>query len=152
VQPVRLSLVDGSPYLWAWDTEDAIIKRYDLGRFADVALAPSVTGAPANVASTVKGRLIGAFAGVSRERGMRVVLRAAPTLTPLLRNRTLGRAQRMTELSDGGLRNTFNTSGAEGVLRWVLSFGKKMTVEGPKELRGEVERELRGASLRYRKQ
>lgn len=42
-QPIRLVLVEGEPYLWAWDREGQKLKNYKVARIEQVASRPALT-------------------------------------------------------------------------------------------------------------
>jgi predicted DNA-binding transcriptional regulator YafY len=135
-QPVRLVLVDGEPYLWAWDGAAAKLKNYKLARVAAVERRPALRGVPSGLDGEVRASMANAFRGVSgqAQRG-RVVLRVTADAVPHLRDRRLGTAQRWEDLPDGGARIAFNTHGLEAVRHWVLQFDARVVVEEPAALR-----------------
>lgn len=149
-QPVRLVLVDGEPYLWAWDGAALKLKNYKLARVATVAARPALRGVPSGLDSEVRGSLAASFRGVSGpgQRG-RVVLRLVADAVPHLRDRRFGTAQRWTALPDGGARLEFNTHGLEAVRHWVLQFGPRAVVESPRELADWVRDEAKRTLAAY---
>lgn len=150
VQPVRLVLVDGEPYLWAWDGAAGRLKNYKLARIAALSPHPRLPGVPAGLEREVRAALASAFRGVAgaAQRG-RVVLRVAPGAVPHLRGRRLGPAQRWEDLPDGGARLAFNTHGLEAVRHWVLQFGARVAVEAPDSLARWVRDEARRTAGLY---
>jgi predicted DNA-binding transcriptional regulator YafY len=52
-------------------------------------------------------------------------------------------------LDDGRIEIRFNTSGLEGVLRWILAWGDQVTVMAPDELKDRIRQELAGMLRRY---
>lgn len=149
-QPVRLVLVDGEPYLWAWDGAAAKLKNYKLSRIAAVEPRPALRGVPTGLDAEVRASLANAFRGVAgqAQRG-RVVLRIAADAVPHVRDRRLGTAQRWTDLPDGAARVEFNTHGLEAVRHWVLQFGPRVVVESPPALAEWVREESRRTLSAY---
>jgi predicted DNA-binding transcriptional regulator YafY len=144
-QPVKLVLVEGEPYLWAWDSEAKKLKNYKVARVETVAHRAALPDVPAGLETEVKGNLLGGFRGVAgqQQRG-RVVVRLTPTGVPHVRHRKLGGNQNWNDLPDGGARVSFNTSGMDAVKHWLLQCGGEAVVESPAELvawfRTETER------------
>ncbi len=149
-QPVRLVLVDGEPYLWAWDGAAAKLKNYKLARIGAIASRPALRGVPSGLDAEVRASLANAFRGVAgqAQRG-RVVLRAVADALPHLKDRRLGAAQQWEDLPDGGARVSFNTHGLEAVRHWVLQFGERVVVEEPAALRAWVREAARRTLAAY---
>lgn len=135
VQPVRVALTDGEPYLWAWDGTARKVKTYKLARVESVLTRPALGDVPSGLDTEVRGSLVHAFRGVSSagQRG-RVVIRFTAKAVPHIRQRRFGGAQAWEDLADGGARVSFNTHGLEAVRHWVLQFGAEAVVEKPAEL------------------
>jgi predicted DNA-binding transcriptional regulator YafY len=144
-QPIRLVLVDGEPYLWAWDGAAKKLKNYKVARIESVVRREGLPDAPSGLDAEVRAHLSGGFRGVSgaRQRG-RVVLRLTAAGVPHVRHRRLGGAQTWADLPEGGARVAFNTSGMEAVRHWLLQCGGEAVVESPSSLvawfRTETER------------
>lgn len=134
-QPIRLVLVEGEPYLWAWDSEAQKLKNYKVARIEQVASRPALTGVPSGLDAEVRGNVRGGFRGVAgqQQRG-RVVLRLTPVAIPHLRHRRLGGNQTWDDLPDGGARVAFNTSGMDAIRHWLLQSGAEVQVEAPASL------------------
>jgi predicted DNA-binding transcriptional regulator YafY len=134
-QPVRLVLVDGEPYLWAWDDEAQKLKNYKVARITALSRHDSLSDGPSGLAAEVRGMIKDGFRGVSgaEQRG-RVVLRVSAAGVPHLRHRRLGGSQKWQDLPDGGARVEFNTSGMDAVRHWLLQFGSAAVVESPRTL------------------
>jgi predicted DNA-binding transcriptional regulator YafY len=148
-QPVKLVLVEGEPYLWAWDGSARKLKNYKVARMEAVAGRPALPDVPTGLETEVRSNLLGSFRGVAgqQQRG-RVVVRFTPTGVPHVRHRKLGGNQTWNDLPDGGGRVAFNTSGMDAVKHWLLQWGAEAVVEGPAELvawfRMETERMAAG--------
>jgi predicted DNA-binding transcriptional regulator YafY len=134
-QPVRLVLVEGEPYLWAWDGEAQKLKNYKVARIESVAQRAALTGVPSGLDAEVRGNVRGGFRGVAgaQQRG-RVVLRLSPAAIPHMRHRRLGGNQTWDELPDGGARVAFNTSGMNAIRHWLMQSGAEVQVEAPAAL------------------
>ena len=134
-QPVKLVLVEGEPYLWAWDGEARKLKNYKVARIESVTSRPALFEVPAGLETEVRSNLLGGFRGVAgqQQRG-RVVVRFTPVGVPHVRHRKLGGNQVWTDLPDGGGRVAFNTSGMDAVKHWLLQWGAEAVVESPAEL------------------
>jgi hypothetical protein len=149
VQPVRLVLNDGEPYLWAFDAAVCELKNYKVSRIASVELRDGLPEVPAGLDAVVKGNLINAFRGVAgKSQRARVVVRFTAEAVPHIRERRFGGGQRWEDLPDGGARLSFNTHGLEAVRHWVLQCGSQAVVEEPPQLvawiRAEAERMVAG--------
>ncbi len=144
-QPIRVVLVDGEPYVWAWDGAARKLKNYKIGRIRTVEQRDPLPEVPSGLDAEVRGTLSSSFRGVAGagQRG-RVVLRVTAIGIPHLRHRRLGTSQAWEDLPDGGARVSFNTSGIEAVRHWLLQYGAEITVEAPVGLvewmRGETTR------------
>jgi predicted DNA-binding transcriptional regulator YafY len=151
VQPVRLVLTDGEPYLWAWDGAAAKLKTYKLARVESLEPRPALRDVPGGLDREVRGLLTQAFRGVSnRSQRGRVVVRFSPQAWLHVRRRRLGGAQSEPEtLPDGWTRLAFNTGGLEAVRHWVLQFGGEAVVESPAALRGWIRAEAARLAERY---
>jgi predicted DNA-binding transcriptional regulator YafY len=151
VQPVRLVLADGEPYLWAWDAAAEKLKNYKLARIVTLAARPRPPRVPAGLDREVRMILANAFRGVAGagQRG-RVVLRLLPGAVLHVRGRRLGPAQTWEDLPDGGARVSFNTHGMEAVRHWVLQYGPRVLVESPPALAAWVRSQAEGMLAAYR--
>jgi predicted DNA-binding transcriptional regulator YafY len=150
VKPVRLVLVDGEPYLWAWDSNDKIIKRYKLARIQGLVRQDALPKAPAGLDAEVRQQLIGAFRGISgnKQRG-HVKLRVTTQGVPHLRHRRLGSSQTWHDLPDGSARVEFQTSGMEAVRHWLLQYGANIVVEAPPSLVDWMRAEIARMAANY---
>jgi len=135
VQPVRVVLVEGEPYLWAWDSTERFIKRYKLSRIRHLKRRDGLAEAPSGLDAEVRSQLIGAFKGIAgkQQRG-RVRLRIGVSGVPHLRQRNLGTNLTWRDLPDGGAVVEFNTSGLDAVKHWLLQYGASVVAEAPPAL------------------
>ena len=135
LQPIRVVLVDGEPYLWAWDAAACKLKNYKIGRIQRLTRREAISEVPSGLDTEVRGALSVSFRGVSGagQRG-RVIVRVAPAGVPHLRQRRLGGSQTWEELPNGGARLSFNTTGIDAVRHWLLQYGADITVEAPLSL------------------
>lgn len=145
VQPVRVILVDGEPYLWAWDSKGQIIKRYKLSRIQSLARKDGLGQSQTALEAEVRAQLHGAFRGISgKQQTGKVKLRVNAQGLPHLRQRTLGTGQTSTELPNGEVRIEFYTTGLDAVKHWLLQYGANVVIEAPPVLvdwmRGEIAR------------
>jgi predicted DNA-binding transcriptional regulator YafY len=144
-QPVRLVLVEGEPYVWAWDAEARKLKNYKVARITSVESHPALSDLPSGLDTEVRVNVRDGFRGVAgaQQRG-RVALRLTPAAIPHLRHRRLGGHQTWDDLPDGGARVAFNTHGMEAIRHWLLQCGADVQVEAPVALvawfRAETER------------
>lgn len=135
VQPVRLVLNDGEPYLWAWDGAAGKLKNWKLARVVAMSPRAPLPGVPRGLDREVVAALRHAFRGVAgAHQRARVVLRAEAGAVPHLRDRRLGPAQTWQDLPGGAARIAFNTHGLEALRHWLLQFGSRIRVESPSEL------------------
>ena len=132
VQPVRIVLVEGEPYLWAWDSAERFIKRYKLSRVRHLKRRDRLPKIPSGLDAEVRSQLLGAFKGIAgkQQRG-RVRLRISVQGVPHLRQRNLGTNLTWVDLSDGGAVVEFNTSGLDAVKHWLLQYGSSVVAEAP---------------------
>lgn len=151
-QPIRLVLVEGEPYLWAWDSEARKTKNYKVARIESVVKRDGLDGVPIGLDAEVRANLIGGFRGVSGpgQRG-RVVLRVTAAGVPHLRHRRLGGNLIWDDLPDGGARVAFNTSGMEAIRRWLLQCGGDAVVESPAALVAWFQEETERMAAAYRR-
>lgn len=77
------------------------------------------------------------------DKAERVVLRFDAEQAPYVRERVWHPTQQVEDLSGGGVRLSFETSGLTGVLRWVLQYGRHAEVEAPPSLRRAWAKEIR---------
>ncbi len=150
VQPIRVALTDGEPYLWAWDGSAKKIKTYKIARAECVVARPALPKVPSGLDAEVRASLAQAFRGVSSpgQRG-RVTVRFTAQAVPFVRQRRFGGAQTWDDLPDGGARVSFNTHGMEAVRHWLLQFGGEAVAEKPAELVTWVAGQVRVMAERY---
>jgi len=150
-QPIQVALVEGEPYLWAWDSEAKKLKNYKVARIESVIRRDELPGVPSGLDAEVRGNLSAGFRGVSGpgQRG-RVVLRLTATAVPHLRHRKLGGSLDWKDLPDGGARVAFNTSGMEAIRHWLLQCGGEIVVESPAPLVAWFAAETERMALAYR--
>jgi predicted DNA-binding transcriptional regulator YafY len=150
VQPIRLALIEGEPYVWAWDGEAAKLKTYKVARVISACARDGLANVPSGLDTDVRNSLSGGFRGVSgpTQRG-RVVIRLTATGVPHLRHRSLGSNQVWTDLPDGGARVAFNTSGIDAVKHWLLQCGAQAVVESPAEMVAWFRSEIAQMAQRY---
>ena len=67
-----------------------------------------------------------------------------------IRERKWAEQQQIDEQADGSIILTMETSGRYDVKRWVMSFGPDAELLAPKELREEIQNEIREMALAYR--
>ena len=151
-QPVKLVLVDGEPYLWAWDGAAKKLKNYKVARVEVVTCRSALPDVPLGLESEVRTNLLGSFRGVAgaQQRG-RVVVSFTSVGVPHVRLRKLGGNQTWQDLPDGGARVSFNTSGMDAVKHWLLQWGAEATVESPAALVAWFECETQRMTLMYKK-
>jgi|GEM_PF-3456201 len=151
VQPIRVALVEGEPYLWAWDGAAKKLKNYKVARIESVIRRDGLSGVPTGLDAEVRGNLSAGFRGVSGpgQRG-RVILRLTSTAVPHLRHRKLGGSLDWKDLPDGGARVAFNTSGMEAIRHWLLQCGGEIVVESPAQLVAWFAAETERMALAYR--
>ena len=135
VQPVRVVLVEGEPYLWAWDSAEEIIKRYKLSRVRGLTRRDGLPQVPPGLDAEVRRQLLGAFRGTAgQQQKGKVKLRVAPSGVPHLRQRRIGTNLTWENLPDGGARVEFHTNGLDAVKHWLLQYGANVVVEAPPAL------------------
>jgi predicted DNA-binding transcriptional regulator YafY len=78
-----------------------------------------------------------------------VRLRFDASVARRVRESVWHRSQQLTELADGGLEMRVTVAGIVEIRPWVLSWGEKVEVLEPPELRDEVAGVLRAAAARY---
>ncbi len=147
--PIRLVLIKGEWYLFAWapasaGTATGKVKQYALSRI--ISREPTVqviahrpSGAPLRAPhDEVNAALATGFHATGGGKRSRVVLAVGPQAWPSIADRTWGEAQEIfaapIDLPAGWRRITFSTSGLAECRHWVLSFGAAVRCEGPSDL------------------
>ena len=149
-QPIRLVLVEGEPYLWAWDGAASKLKNYKVARIVAVVRRDGLPDVPSGLDTQVRGQIAAGFRGVAgpNQRG-RVVVRLEAAAVPHLRHRHLGGSQQWVDLPVGGARVSFNTSGMDAIRHWLLQHGGDLTVEAPAALVTWFRDETQRMAARY---
>lgn len=133
VQPIRLVLVNGEPYLWAWDGAAKKLKSYKVSRITSITKHARID-TPSNLDFEVRSQLLDSFAGVVGQRSVQVIIQFAAAIIPLVEHRTLGRNQTFTRLTNGDLEARFFTRGLAAVRHWLMQFGQQAVAIEPPEL------------------
>ena len=140
IQPIRILLVDGDAYVWAWDAEDRIAKRYHLARLRVERVGQRIAGAPADRGGDVGVALRQAFRGVARGSLRRVRIRIAAGWVPTLGLMAFSPDQHREDRPDGSCAVTWQTRGLQALAEWIAGNGGAVVAEAPQDLRTAVAR------------
>jgi predicted DNA-binding transcriptional regulator YafY len=140
VDPYRLLLFGGDPYLIARDDLRSDFRTFALGeRMREVAvLDETYSPDPAFDLERYLAEGFGLFRGGTVAE---VVLRFSPAVARYLREKVWDDTEVKEDLADGRLRLRMRVPVNTGLLRFVLQYGGEVEVEAPAGLRAQVQAE-----------
>jgi predicted DNA-binding transcriptional regulator YafY len=145
IQPVRVLLVAGEAFLWAWDAEDRIAKRYHLSRLTIARVGRRLADAPADRVSDVAILMRHAFRGVAREAMRTVRVRINPRRLVSFGSLVFATDQRVADNPDGSRTVTWRTRGLQSLAEWIVGTSGGVVAESPSDLRQAVQAVARTA-------
>jgi proteasome accessory factor B len=147
LEPYHMMSFKGEWYLIGFDRYRKQVLTYALSRIRSAELlAEECPAADDFDLDAYMGPHFGVFAG---ERERRVAIWFSPDCAPYIRERDWHPSQKIREGKDGSLVLSFRLSHLLEIRRWILSWGGNAKALTPRELREDVRRELREATLRY---
>jgi len=134
IQPIRVLLVDGEAFVWAWDPEDRIAKRYHLARLRVERLGQRIAEAPADRGGDVAITMRQAFRGVARGALRSVCIRIVAERVPTLGLMVFNPDQRCEDRPDGSRTVAWKTRGLPALAEWIAGRGGAVVAEAPTDL------------------
>lgn len=147
VEPYHLMNQGGDWYLVAWDGKRRDYRYFHAGRIRTLRLLedqPFVRRRDFDPKAWMRQ----AFNVDMGAKAESVVLLFDAQQAPYVRERVWHPTQTIEDLPGGRVRLSFETSGLGGVLRWILQYGRHVTVEGPTALRKQWGAEVRAMARR----
>ena len=145
VHPYRLVHAHGGLYLLAWVPEYGEIRTFAVERIQKLSLGDERFHIQAELAPEAFAHSL----GVNRGKPIRVVIRFSPRIATYVRERTWHASQKLTDLSDGGVKMTLHVSADAALRTWILGFGAFAKVEAPSWLAEEILEQLEQAREAY---
>lgn len=147
VHPIQIQVVDGTPYLIAWDEQAKAVRTFKAARITlakklrEKCRVPSAALEPADPSA----RSVKVWSNHPIDVRIRIAKPAARFVTewPLVPEQVL------QDAPDGAVDVCARVFGVDETMRWVLRWGGNACVLEPGELRERVVRELSGALEGY---
>jgi predicted DNA-binding transcriptional regulator YafY len=150
VHPVQIQVVDGAPYLIAWDEQAKALRKFKVARVTlakklreKCRVPSSALGAKDSRARSVK---------VWSDHPVDVRIRIAKAAARYVHEWPLVPEQTIEDASGGAVDVCARVYGIDEALRWVLRWGASAEVIEPRELRERVVGELSTALASYRRE
>ena len=142
VDPIHLTLIDGSWFLIAWCHVRRGLRMFAVQRVRAARETGKTFDRPADF--RIEDFLRGSFRAMRGDGEIchHIVLRFSPKIAARVAERIWHRSQATEMCSDGSLLLRMELTDLREVLRWVLSWGGDCTVVEPKELRELVMQEV----------
>jgi predicted DNA-binding transcriptional regulator YafY len=141
VHPYGLVQHRGALYLVALDPAMERVKHYKVDRIEDAEDCPTPFRMPPGFA--LEHHLAPSFAVYQREgQESHVIVNFAADVARYVEESKWHDSQALVRQPDGSLVADFRLSSTEEIKHWVLSFGPKAVVLGPKSLRDQIAAEL----------
>jgi predicted DNA-binding transcriptional regulator YafY len=132
VDPYHLANINGEWFLFGFDHLRRDIRTFVPGRI--MAIRQTGQTFVRQKKFSLEQRLAGSFGVRSGAGDFAVVIRFAPEVADLIREKKWHTSQKLRDLKKGGVELSMNLSSLEEVERWVLSWGGKAVVARPLEL------------------
>jgi proteasome accessory factor B len=144
VHPIKLQVVDATPYLLAWDESARAVRTFRASRISVARKLRDKCRIPAAATEPVdpRARSVKVWSGSPVD----VRIRIAPSAARFATEWPLTSDQSLEPGPGGALDVCARVYGLEETLRWTLRWGRNAEVLEPAELRGRVVEEL-GAAL-----
>ena len=147
VHPIQIQVVDGTPYLIAWDEQAKAVRTFKAARITlakklrEKCRVPAAALAPADP----NARSVKVWTSHPIDVRVRIAKLAARFVTewPLVPD------QLLQDAPDGAVDVCARVYGVDETLRWVLRWGANACVLEPRELRERVVREMSEALAGY---
>ncbi len=146
IDPLRFFERDGGLYLFTRTTDYGHIRVLAVERISELQLSSETFTQPEQFEP--EQLLEGAF-GIVYDDPVELKLIFPADTARYIKERRWAAEQDITGLPDGSVMLAMKTSGWFEVKRWILSFGSRVEILEPKEMRDEVRHELAEASRRY---
>ena len=143
IQPYKLLVWRGEPYLIAYCEWRKEIRTFFLGRIRNWKLLPGESAFVRNPEFDVNGYLEHGLNLMHGEAGVTVRIRFSEYQARWVRERQYHSSQQIEELPGGGLILQMRVAGTEEVRRWLLGYGGEAEVLKPDSLREEMREELK---------
>jgi proteasome accessory factor B len=150
IDPYHLANINGEWYLFAFDHLRREVRTFAPARIRELRSTGVTFPRPAGF--SLDERLRGSFGVHSAEGRFDVVLRCAPRVTDLIREKRWHPSQRLADLPGGGVELRLRLTSLGEISRWVLGWGGDVAVIAPPELAATVQAAARAllASVRPR--
>lgn len=147
VDPYHCVSLHGEWYLLGYDHDRSALRTYALSRIVAVRVTERRFALPRDFDPA--DHVDPAFGIHIGGKTHSVLIRFAPDLAPIIREREWHPTQEVRTRSDGSLDLEFRTNQLDAVRRWVRSLGPGAVVVRPPELRAAIRDELERALAAY---
>jgi predicted DNA-binding transcriptional regulator YafY len=134
-------------YLMGFDESRGAVRTFRIQRILELALTPE-TFDPPNPAVVQEG-LARAWGVIADQEEVEVVLRFDAAIASLVSETTWHPSERVSYEEDGSLIWRARVPGTLEIRHWILSWGARVEVLAPPELRDETSADHRAAAARY---
>ncbi len=143
VQPYKLLVWRGEPYLIAYCEWRKEMRTFFLGRIRNWKLLPGEASYVRSPDFDVDHYLANGLNLMHGEEGVTVRVRFSDYQARWIRERQYHATQQIEELPGGGLILQMKVAGTEEVRRWLLGYGGEAEVLEPETLRDDIREELK---------
>lgn len=143
IQPYKLLVWRGEPYLIAYCEWRNAMRTFFLGRIRNWKLAPGEAAYVRNADFNADEYLEQGLNLMHGEASVTVRVRFSDYQARWVRERQYHSTQQIEELTGGGLILEMRVAGTEEVRRWLLGYGGEAEVLEPDSLRKEIREELK---------
>ncbi|RBP41433.1 putative DNA-binding transcriptional regulator YafY [Roseimicrobium gellanilyticum] len=155
VNPYHLGQIDHGWYLLAWDNARNAMRTFALQRISDVQVLEDAFVRDPNFKATEhlnRGFGVWSYDAHEKAKTYDVTIRFYDYAARIVGERVWHPSQSISKSGkDGAIEFKVRLPGLEEITRWVLSWGSKAVVLGPKELKDNVTRELNAMVRSYGK-
>ncbi len=149
IQPYHLACIEGQWYIFGLDIDRQKIRTFVLTRIRSASLTCKRFRRPQDF--SIQELLKNSFGVVEGSKLLHIRLRFGSFAAVMIRERRWHHSQQIEEMPNGGLVLNLRLDSLLEVEPWILSWGPRVEVLAPEELRWSVAKAHYDASLRYKK-
>lgn len=145
VQPYRLALTNGGPYLVAWVDAYREFRTFAVGRIEKLTVTEQTFRRTHDLPDNLFSQSMGVFWGEPE----RIEVEFDANVAPYVRGRVWHESQQVHELPDGRLSLALNVSNDWALRSWLMGFGASVKVISPTHLATTLRDEFERARKLY---
>ena len=148
INPYHLTNYLGKWYLIGWDHKREAVRTFLISRFHSAVASQATFEAPKDFSAD--DYLWSSFGIYSRSGDHEVIIHFSKNVAEYISENVWHPTQEISALPDGGLEIRFQLGCLIEVSQWILSWGNRARVKGPKELKILVRKEAEKVADLYR--